>query len=783
MKIFLLLLISMLICDYSWAQKTEEFDVTFEQDITVEGKIEAVSTTESSKPCPAMTEVQRDTIVSPANGSCVYNTTTSLLNVYNGSLWKSAGGGGISPWASAFNYVENDVVIQADKIYQCLTAHTSTIFASDITNWKLISDNLPIDLSAHVTGVLPMANGGTDKNLTPVLGGLVYTDDLSMEVLAAGTSGQVLKSNGAAAPTWEDASNKVQGQDQTEVDFTKLQFPNKSVTQTATGSQLVYDSGLIFDGGFESATAFQGHTIVSGATYFSVVTAASDVLDGKKTARVTCFNAAPSGVCKIEQTVNLGTFRLNGFPMLLSVRVESSPDQPLTFCAKIDGVEKDCVTGYKGYLTIPTQAGSTSVGYTLSKNEYVSPLTSLFDSIKVEITETVTNAPVVGPEIPYTPVFSNVTTPTNINFTYQQIGSNVLIKGYYTGAGGTATNELRIGLPSGMTTSNRINPIQSLGTLNSSYSGAFDGARFIIATSNKSYLNVGLYSTVTSGLSVANVSSVGFVSGRNYSFEVLVPINELASSVPTYSDRCRDPRNCETVVSFNSSTTAVVSETNDWINGNGTVSSSVYQFPLNTGVASSKMVCAASIDQNIASNRCATVTHDTVNNRIEVRLTACDSSGTGLRTDAPFSVICQRQGQDYLNAKVNQIVGSFKDYVKTEGTASGRVDFFTVSYGGANAGQTSVTNCTSTPCNIDEIGANGTYVTQISRAAQGAYRLDTTRTYSKLKCTGTTLSVGLGQRYVYGTLQCKSCNQMVFYTGYGGTDYDSAGNLFCQGTY
>ena len=57
-------------------------------------------------------------------------------------------------------------------------------------------------LTSEVSGVLPLANGGTNKNMTAVNGGVVWTDADSMEVIAAGTSGQVLQSNGSAAPTW-----------------------------------------------------------------------------------------------------------------------------------------------------------------------------------------------------------------------------------------------------------------------------------------------------------------------------------------------------------------------------------------------------------------------------------------------------------------------------------------------------------------------------------------------------------------------------------------------------
>ncbi len=62
-----------------------------------------------------------------------------------------------------------------------------------------------IDLAQSGTvgsSLLPLANGGTNKNMTAVAGGVVWTDSDSMEVSAAGTSGQALLSGGTGAPTW-----------------------------------------------------------------------------------------------------------------------------------------------------------------------------------------------------------------------------------------------------------------------------------------------------------------------------------------------------------------------------------------------------------------------------------------------------------------------------------------------------------------------------------------------------------------------------------------------------
>ena len=49
---------------------------------------------------------------------------------------------------------------------------------------------------------LPIANGGTNSTATPTAGGAGYGTGTAYAYTAAGTSGQVLTSNGASAPTW-----------------------------------------------------------------------------------------------------------------------------------------------------------------------------------------------------------------------------------------------------------------------------------------------------------------------------------------------------------------------------------------------------------------------------------------------------------------------------------------------------------------------------------------------------------------------------------------------------
>jgi hypothetical protein len=61
-------------------------------------------------------------------------------------------------------------------------------------------------LTADVSGVLPLSNGGTNKNMTAVNGGLIYSDADSQEVTSAGTSQNWVLSGGAGAPTMSNTT-------------------------------------------------------------------------------------------------------------------------------------------------------------------------------------------------------------------------------------------------------------------------------------------------------------------------------------------------------------------------------------------------------------------------------------------------------------------------------------------------------------------------------------------------------------------------------------------------
>lgn len=95
-----------------------------------------------------------------------------------------------------------------------------------------------IGLTTQVTGVLPIANGGTNNgSLAVTAGGTLYTDGSKLVNVGAGSSGQVLKSNGASAPTWGNAQGGLISD--------REMITNTDIEVDASGYTAYADSGSI----------------------------------------------------------------------------------------------------------------------------------------------------------------------------------------------------------------------------------------------------------------------------------------------------------------------------------------------------------------------------------------------------------------------------------------------------------------------------------------------------------------------------------------------------------
>jgi len=111
---------------------TQNFvDLTTDQSIlgvkTFTGQYVAVSTTNGMRPCPIMTEVERDAIVAPSEGDCIVNSVSSDLNFFLASSWRQIGGGGSGNGVP--NYIIGDNTDFEGSIGGWVTSHASLTLA------------------------------------------------------------------------------------------------------------------------------------------------------------------------------------------------------------------------------------------------------------------------------------------------------------------------------------------------------------------------------------------------------------------------------------------------------------------------------------------------------------------------------------------------------------------------------------------------------------------------------------------------------------------------------
>jgi hypothetical protein len=131
-----------------------------------------------------------------ANGAVGYVTAQGGIDNVNTSAFTVGQILYLSPY-SAGQYMNTvpptGYVVQVGTV-SYIDSSAGKIFVKQIT---------PLAVSAGIlVGTVAIANGGTNGTSTPVAGAVPYGTGTAYAFTAAGTSGQVLQSNGASAPTW-----------------------------------------------------------------------------------------------------------------------------------------------------------------------------------------------------------------------------------------------------------------------------------------------------------------------------------------------------------------------------------------------------------------------------------------------------------------------------------------------------------------------------------------------------------------------------------------------------
>ncbi|MCS6978748.1 MAG: hypothetical protein NZM15_01440, partial [Flavobacteriales bacterium] len=169
-------------------------------------------------------------VSSPATGLLVYNTNATVtgghgagfyywngtqwvrLDASNSGDWRLTGNAGTSP---STNYLgtsdATDLSIRTHGAERIRVSSSGTVRLNNYTTDNVVKTSggdgtLTVGAvnlaSSEVTGILPIANGGTNSSATPTAGGIAYGTGTAYAFTSAGSSGDLPVSAGSSAPVW-----------------------------------------------------------------------------------------------------------------------------------------------------------------------------------------------------------------------------------------------------------------------------------------------------------------------------------------------------------------------------------------------------------------------------------------------------------------------------------------------------------------------------------------------------------------------------------------------------
>ena len=150
-------------------------------------------------------------------GSPVTSSGTLAVSYSGTALPLANGGSGQTTAQGAMNAFAGAVTSGSYLRGNGTNVVMSTIQAADVPT---LNQNTT-GTAANVTGVVAIANGGTNGSSTPTAGAVPYGTGTAYAFTAAGTNGQVLTSSGSGTPTWTNPASGITVTDDTTTNATR----------------------------------------------------------------------------------------------------------------------------------------------------------------------------------------------------------------------------------------------------------------------------------------------------------------------------------------------------------------------------------------------------------------------------------------------------------------------------------------------------------------------------------------------------------------------------------
>lgn len=447
-----------------------------------------------------------------------------------------------------------------------------------------------------------------------------------------------------------DAPSMLQGQYQTSKAVgATIQVANSQVTKINSSTALLEttNNNLLINSGFEHQTYNTSWTVGAGTPSEET----SVVFKGKKAFKIVLASQTLS--VTQDSTTYAGQYADGTIQGLAYARVKTSAIG-VRVCPRLAGTTQTnlCVThsgsGKWEFIKIPFVLGATSQGITINTASAISGTVYIDDTFlgPVDLSATQSFDTTCDTEDCQTVFSAKLSSTATIS------AENV---DFISSASNTATGNYTVTFTSGRftTTPNCVASVLQP-------SGTRDRLVTITSVSTSQIL---IQTTVGNG----DASNQAFNlicerSSTDYIAALQAQKDYQKTKISSYSADCGV--SCVNTYSAEISSTGVVSQENvDWINDPVTVAStSNFTITLNSGVASVPMNCSCTVKDNSSTAGSRNCQIKSSSSTTIDYLTDVTSAGTTALSARAVSIICQKQGADYVATR--SIVGSFSGLEK-----------------------------------------------------------------------------------------------------------------------
>lgn len=587
--------------------------------------------------------------------------------------------------------------------------------------------------------VLPLSKGGSNKNITPASGGVLYTDADSFEVTSVGTSGQVLQSNGSSAPSWVNKSISGKAGSASSVTVEEIQTGSNQLTETATNKHKVEteNNNLLQNPRFDHkdtaiSAVTSGSSSSAGWTVTQTGTATCTLTQettGKRDehahyAKLAASGGASGGTCSLKQSVTT-TVAANA---VMGFWYRSDP---LGVCPEGNptAIVQTTRNGSASLTKEATECGTSSTWEPFFRNDVTGTTSSGVETVITVPASTSTNIHIAGAKVSpgelasapiitswqsYTPTFTGFGTVTCSNcIEWMQFGPNIILRGTFSSGTPATSTEGRMSLPNSFTTPSISSSTQNVGTWGKGSSATSHGS-FVLIESSKSYItfSTGAFSS-NSANALAKTNTDNMVgSGDPVGVLAIIPIANLQGSTNVITSECGTE--CREEFSAKVDSSGNISDPNvpGWLASCG--------FATNPGRYSCTFKGSLfSVNPNCTVQ--AFGTDQTVDAKPQtISTTTLTYSTQAFNVSSPYyfnqSVIirCSKHGVDALNARL--LTASLKNTPKYPGVILPKKCL--IIFGGSGS-LSSPANCGGSPCTMYYDSCGGASVT---RSSTGDYR-------------------------------------------------------------